>query len=121
MFMFDWLRPVFALLARFGPWVLLAAFLFLVAVVLTLLGLVFGFDLTDVDAWLEARGGFFNAAGLLFFRIACGLVFLLCLFALVAPFLFRAEENGDGKRGWGCALIAIPVGWFAWSGMTQPL
>ena len=116
--MFGWLRPIFALLARFGPWVVLAAILFLIGIVLTLLGLVFGFDLTDVDLWLEAHGGFFSAVGNLLFRIVCGFVFLLCVFVALAPLLFRNDQDAD-RPGWGCALAAIPVGYFAWIGMTM--
>jgi hypothetical protein len=113
------LRLLSFILARFGCIVAFAAILFVVAIALTLLGLVFGFTLADVDLWLEARGGFFNAAGLMLFRIVCGLVLALCVFVALSPFLFRAEENGDGKSSWGCALLAIPVGWFAWTGMVM--
>lgn len=116
--MFGWLRPVFALLARFGPWMVLAAILFLVGIVLTLLGAVFGFSLDDVDLWLEAHGGFFNAVGNLLFRIGCGFVFLLCLFLALSPLLYRRDKSEE-RPGWGCALLAIPVGYFAWIGMVS--
>ncbi|HYD13878.1 MAG TPA: hypothetical protein VEC11_13600 [Allosphingosinicella sp.] len=109
---------MFRLLSRFGPWVLLAAFLFVTGLVLALLGLLLGFDLGDVDAWLEAQGGVLNAVGVLLLRILCGIVLLLCVLALVAPFFWRKDKDAD-RPGWGCALLAIPVGWFAWVGMTM--
>jgi hypothetical protein len=111
--MFSLLRPVFALLTRFGPWVMLAATLFLIGVVLTLLGAVFGFSLADVDVWLEAHGGFFNAAGKLLLRTFFGLILLLCVYVILSPILFRKEKDGAGL---GCILLAIPVGYFCWIG-----
>lgn len=113
--MFGVFRIFFAIAARFGPWVLLAAALFLIGILLTLLGLIFGFDLTDVDLWLEAHGGWFAAIGNLIFRIVCGFVFLICAFVAIAPFFFRKDVDAD-KPGWGCALLAVPVAYFAWVG-----
>ena len=69
--MFGWLRPVFAILGRFGPWVMLAAILFLIGLVLSLIGLVFGFSLDDVDVWLGAHSSWLTAIGDILFRIAC--------------------------------------------------
>jgi hypothetical protein len=127
--MFFWLRPVFAILARFGPWVVLAAILFLTGLVLTLLGALFGFSLDDVDRWLEAHGGLLNAVGSLLFRVVCGIAFLICVATFLGALFARlrpgsgdpvAPEAGEraGPPGWGCALLAIPVGYFAWIGMV---
>jgi hypothetical protein len=107
---------IFRFVGRFGPWVLLAFILFLVAIVLTGAGAMFGFSLDDVDRWLEANGGFFHAVGILLLRIVCGIALLCCVLAALAPFLLRGDRE---RPGWGCALLAIPVGWFAWVGMTM--
>lgn len=114
--MFGWLRPVFALLARFGPWVVLAAILFLVGVILSLLGAVFGFTLDDVDRWLEGHSSWIAAAGDILFRIACGIVLLICVLGVASPFLDRKDPD---RPGLGCVFLALLVGYFAWTGMTM--
>ena len=143
-------RAFFGFFRKFGPWVLLAAILFVVAVVLTLLGLVFGFHLGDVDGWLDAHGGWFNAVGNLLFRLFCGAVLLGCVLILFGAIFGRrspgigpaearrdliapeprlaALEAGEDAPvveppapppALGCVLLAIPLGYFAWIGMTM--
>lgn len=124
------LGGLFRFIAGFGPWVLLAVFLFVLGVVLTMLGWAFGFSLNDVDVWLEAHGGFFHAAGKLVLRIVFGFFLLVFAFVAVSPFIalmtgrkvaerrtarVRRRELAE-KPNWGCALAAIPAAWFCWIG-----
>jgi hypothetical protein len=105
---------LFRFIGRFGWIVQLCAAIFLIGVILALLGLVFGFSLDDVDAWLAAHGGLFNAAGKALLRVLFGVVLLLCLFVAASPLLFR--EDKANRLGWGCWLLTLPVGYLAWIG-----
>lgn len=104
------LGAIFRLVAAFGVWVLLAFILFLVGLVLVLLG----FDLGEVDAWLEARGGWLDAVGSIALQVVCGLFLLLC----VAMFGIRIfDRKSPDPAGWGCLVLAAIGGYFAWFGM----
>lgn len=107
------LRGLWGFARRAGaasPWLLLALILFVVGLVLVLLG----FDLNRVDAWLEAHGGWFDAVASLVFQGLCGLVLLLCLFSIGGA-LF--DRDNPERPGFGCALLALVVAYFAWFGM----
>ncbi len=114
MGMFGWIGGLWRFLLGFGavaPWLLLSFLIFLIGLVLVLLG----FDLNDVDRWIEARGGLFNAIGTFLFRTVCGLVLLLCV-ATIGMALF-GRRNPE-RPGAGCAILALVVGYFAWFGVT---
>ena len=112
--MFGWLRPVFAILGRFGPWVMLAAILFAAGILLALLGGIFGFSLADVDAWLKNHGSWFTAIGDILFRIACAGVLLVCVLGVASPFIDRKNPE---QLGFGCAFLALIIGYFAFVGV----
>jgi len=137
--MFGWLGPLFRLIGRFGPIVLICAFIFLVGVLLSLLGWAFGFTLDDVDAWLAAHSSWITAAADVLFRLGCFFVLLCCAVVVVgavhgklrpgrrdleAPPAqpvpvpgFRPETPaGEKPPGLGCALAALVVGYFAFVG-----
>lgn len=95
----------------------LYVFLFLVFLLIGLVLVLFGFDLGDVDAFLEAQGGWLEALGDRLFRIAAGLVLLLCI-AMVGLQVFARREE---KPGLGCAIAAVVIGYFAWFGTFADL
>jgi hypothetical protein len=112
--------------SSYGCYLLLVGLFFILGLGLVLLG----FDLAEVDLWLDAQGGLFDAVGTILLRIVCGLVLLLCILAwgwAIAARLksrarsARAANGGEAEKppGWGCLLIAVPTAWFAWVGMTM--
>lgn len=108
---------LFRALARW-PFLALVAIFFVAGFVLTMVGLVFGFDLGDVDRWLEARGGWLGALGDLLFRAVCGLVFLFCV-AIVGTVFYAWRSEPENRLGMGCGVLAAAlIGYFAWIGMT---
>jgi hypothetical protein len=125
-----WLGSLFSFIGRFGCIVQVCAAIFLIGVLLWLVGLVVGFSLGDVDAWLRAHGGLFNMVGTVLFRIGCGFVLLCCVAAVLSALFERArtpetgaapETDPDPSKpsGLGCAFVALVVGYFAWIGMVR--
>ena len=101
---------------RFGSgaavlYTFLFLFFFLVAVILVLLG----FNLGDVDLWLESQSGWIEAVGSLLFRAVSGLILLICLFMIGSAIVARRSPD---RPGWGCAILAIIVAYFAWFGVV---
>lgn len=123
-------------------YVYLFLLLFAVGLVLALLG----FDLDRIDLWLEDRAGLFDAVGSRLFNVLCGAILALCIVAVVGGlwqrFVAPRGHMGDATDfvaetaavdelgvdelaveetrpvGWGCMLVAVIVGYFAWFGMT---
>ena len=126
---FHWLGGLFGGLWRFsrGGWMgddlglrygsgSAALYTFLV-ILLFLVGLVFvllGFDLGDVDRWLEANGGWIEAIADLLFRAVCAVILLVCLFMIGGAVFARKSPE---RPGFGCAFLALIVGYFAWFGV----
>ncbi len=114
---------------RGAAWLYVVLFLFFFAV--GAVALLFGFELGDVDNWLDANGGWIGAIGTILFRLFCGFVLLMSA-AIVAVCVLegignlrrrwagakRASGEGEsGCLGLGCGgLFAALVGYFAWFG-----
>ncbi|MBY0568270.1 MAG: hypothetical protein K2P70_13225 [Hyphomonadaceae bacterium] len=93
----------------------------IVAVVLVALG----FDLGEVDLWLEAQGGWLDFVGRIAFRIGIWLVFLFSVLCCVVIVWARfAEAKADRGSIWGSiggfVLFAI-VAWFCSASLFAPL
>jgi len=101
---------------RFGsPAARLLGCLFLVFFVIGVVLALLGFDLAEVDRWLDARGGWIETIGIILFRGFWALVFLVCMGIIVtAPFM----RDDPDRLGYGCLLGLAIVAWFAWFGMT---
>lgn len=110
----SWIDTGIGLRPRSGASALVL-FLFLIFFIVGLVLMLLGFNLGDVDRWIDAQGGWLDAVFSFLFRVACGLVILLCLFMIGGAIFDRRNPE---RPGWGCALLAVVVGYFAWFGMT---
>jgi hypothetical protein len=89
-------------------------------------GLIFGFDgLALIDRGLERHSGLIAAIGDALFRIACGIVLIIC--ALGVYIVVRDQtavwhgkaagvRSPETPAGLGCLMLAIIIGYFAWVG-----
>lgn len=93
----------------------LVLFLFLVFFLIGLVLMLLGVSLGDVDNWLDAHSGRIDAIASWLFRALCGLVILLCAFAIYSSLFDR--KNPERVGGIGCAILAVVVAYFAWFGM----
>lgn len=114
-----------------GAYLVLFLGLFVVAFVLVVLGV----DLARFDLWLDGYAGLFDAVGSRLFRVLCGGILALCVAVVVgglwqkfvaprarmgdaADFVPEvASGDEDRPTGWGCMILAVVVGYFAWFGM----
>jgi hypothetical protein len=90
-------------------------FLFLIFFLVGLVLVLLGFSLGDVDAWIDAHAVRIDSIASFLFRVVCGLVILLCLFAIGGAIFDRKNPE---RPGVGCALVALIVAYFAWFGVT---
>lgn len=95
----------------------LLLFLILLFFCIGLVLVLLGFDLNDVDLWLEAHGGWFAAIGMLLFRLFWGFVLLLAAF-LVG---YAVYDLRNGKFRIGMVLSGLVIGYFAWIGVSAEL
>jgi hypothetical protein len=77
-----------------------------------------GFDLDQVDRWLDAQGGWLDVAGSVLVRLVVWFVFLICV-VLVVGWAF--DRNNPDRPGWGTALGAAIVAWFCSASLFAPL
>jgi hypothetical protein len=109
----------------------LVVFLFLIFFLIGLILVLLGFDLGDVDRWIDARSGWLDAIGTILFRIVCGLVMLVCLAMFWIWFVerwVRFRDHGkdlkparrsdpeEYRPGCGCLIMAAIVGYLGFIG-----
>ena len=92
----------------------LVLFLFLIFFLIGLVLVVLGFDLADVDRWLESNGGWIEAIAEFLFRAVCALIVLICLLTIGGAIFDRRNPE---RPGFGCAFLALIVAYFAWFGV----
>ena len=127
--MLSWLGVLFRFIGRFGWIVQLCAALFLVGILLSLVGLVFGFSLGDVDAWLAEHSSWITAVADLLFRLGCLFVLICCAVVVIGAVYDKVrpgtarepgappqETEAGNPPGLGCALIALVIGYLAFVG-----
>lgn len=73
-----------------------------------------GFDLNDVERWLDAQGGWLDAVGTVIFKALLVFVLLICAFTVLGALFDRRNPDRPGIVQ---ALFALIVAWFAWSGL----
>lgn len=103
-------------------------FFFLCFLLAGLVLLVLGFDLDDVDRWLDRQGGWLDVIGTLLFKALMAAVLLCCVllggFALYARtdvMVCRLRRMAgsrhtpapDDAPGWGSLLVSVLIGYFA--------
>lgn len=92
----------------------LVLFLFLIFFLVGLVLLLFGFSLGDLDRWIDANAGSIDAVASFLFSALCGLILLVCVL-IVGMVLF--DRKGADRLGWGYAVGAVIVSYFAWFGI----
>lgn len=94
-----------------GCMMFLVAVLTIVAIILVMLG----FDLGEVDLWLEAQGGWLDFVGRVVFRICVWLLFLFSvLCCVVIVWAWFAEPKDTRGSLWGAIggfLVFGLIGW----------
>ncbi len=102
----------------------ITVFLFLLFFIIGGVLVLLGFDLDDVDRWLDGQVDWLDAIGSFLFRLLCGAI-LLASVAVVAGGLYqmlfapaRRPDDEDGSIGWGAVLVFAVVGYFSWFGVV---
>lgn len=103
----------------------LMLFFFLIFLPIGLVLVLLGFDLGDVDSWIDRQAGWLDLVGTLAFKGLGALILLLCLFGLFGG--LWQQESGmdrpdageeDQRVGWGCMLLLPIPAYFGWLMMT---
>ena len=94
---------------RFGGGAsVLLTFLFLVFFIAGLMLVGFGFDLDEVDVWLDRHADLFGLIGTILFKGLLLGVLAICLLVVSSPVIDRSNKDRPG----GCMiLIAIAIGY----------
>lgn len=97
-------------------------FLFLVFFVIGIALVSLGFDLNEVDRWLDAQGGWLDFLGRVIIRIILVFVLLMSV-AIAGAVLFARDE--EGTPGWlatiGVIVLCLLVGYCSAVNIAAPL
>jgi len=99
-------------------------FLFLIFCVIGALLMMLGFDLAEIDLWLDAQGGWMDFAGRILFRGLVWLVFLfcvLCLAVFVYALFANRESLGNPLGALGLFLFIAFIAWMCSASLFAPL
>lgn len=89
-----------------GGLLFLVLLFFVIGVIMTALGAVFGFSLDDVDRWIDAQGGWMRVVGaFLIQKVLMAIVLLVCVSIAVVLVFFRDKD----APGWGKTILALMV------------
>lgn len=105
--------------ARTGS--MLAAGLMFLVMAFTVIGFILvglGFDLDQVDRWLDAQGGWLDLVGTIAFRILLVFIMLICGFTILG-WLF--DRKNPDRPGWGMAIGALIIGYVCAATVFSPL
>lgn len=112
----SWLWSIARVFPTVGPGIrfgsgasVLLTFLFLVFFIIGLALMGLGFDLDDVDAWLDSHDSWIALLGDIILKGVGLLALVVCAMLVIAPVFDAKSRNGQG----GClALVALVVGYF---------
>ena len=110
-----WPNPGMGL--RFGsPRAVLLQFLILFFTLFFIIMVLMGFDVADVEGWLDAHGGLFDTIGTILFKMLLGFILLICVFTVAGAIFDRKNPE---RPGFVQAAFSALVGYFAWVGITM--
>jgi hypothetical protein len=99
-------------------------FLTMVFAIIGVILVALGFDLNEVDLWLDAQGGWLDFVGSVLFRGFVWAVFLFCVFCSgLMIYVFVAEPESRKSLGSLALGFLIPVliAWFLSPSLFAPL
>lgn len=95
----------------------LAGALMFLVMLFSLIGLILvmlGFDLNEVDLWLEAQGGWLDFVGRILFRGLVWFIFLLCTAVCIVLVFALFFDRESIKPLWGSFFTFLLMAFFAW-------
>lgn len=99
-------------------------YLFLILIFFVIGGvlMLLGFDLGEVDGWLDAHADGFELIGTVIFKALLAVILFFCA-VIIGAGIYERVVPGKGERdfGWGLMIGALVVGYFVWVGLVNPL
>jgi hypothetical protein len=93
-----------------------------IGLILTVLGLIFGFTLADVDVFLDRQGGWMDFVGtILIQKVLMAIVLLFCVLMAGTLLFFRDSESPSWLKTIGILLLCLFVGYCSTVNMIAPL